>query len=78
MAFVTLKPGTLLAPVPAVMVSCAPVPTASMAMTAPTPMTIPRMVSPERILFEFRLSNASMIACQRFIANPPRPGRLST
>ena len=39
-----------------VMVFCAPCPTASMAITAATPMTIPRMVKPDRSLLELRLS----------------------
>ena len=42
----------------------APVPTASMAMTAPTPMMIPSMVSAERILFTLRALRA-MRAVQR-------------
>ena len=47
-----------------VMVFCAPRPTASMAITAATPITIPRMVSPERSLLAVRLSSASRKDCQ--------------
>ena len=42
-----------------VMDSSAPFPTASMAMTAATPITMPRTVNPDRILFPARLSRAS-------------------
>ena len=36
----------------------APVPTASMAITAPTPMMMPSMVRAERILFTFKARSA--------------------
>ena len=40
-----------------VMEAVAPFPTASMAITAATPITMPSTVRPERILLEFRLSS---------------------
>src|ERR1700690_3886710 len=49
------------------MEACAPFPTASIAMTAATPMTIPSTVNPERVLFELSLSSASMNTTEKFI-----------
>src|SRR5690606_17842781 len=47
--------------------ACAPLPTASMAITAATPITIPRTVKPERSLLPFKLSMASRRDCEKFI-----------
>ena len=47
-----------------------PFPTASMAITAATPITMPSTVKPERILLPFKLSMASRRACTKLIAAP--------
>ena len=54
-----------------VMDSCAPVPTASMAITAATPMTMPSTVRPERSLLPLILSSASIKACQNVMRHSP-------
>ena len=54
-----------------VMDASAPCPTASMAMTAATPITIPSTVKPDRSLFPFKLSSASRKACRNVMRHHP-------
>ena len=49
----------------------APDPTASMAITAATPITMPRIVNPDLSLLPFKVANASSIACPIFIFHYP-------
>ena len=68
------KTKTMLVPMPwieSVMVASAPRPMETMAITAATPMTMPRMVRLERSLLEARLSRASRMAWRIFMLFPP-------
>ena len=59
-----------------VMAACAPEPIDIMAITAATPMMIPSMVSPERTLFDVRLSIASIKDEKTFMVYFLLPARL--
>ena len=51
--------------------SFAPVPIATIAITAATPMMIPSIVSPERMGFRLRARSAIIHVAENFTAPPP-------
>ena len=54
--------------------ACAPAPTATIVITAPTPMMMPSIVSIERSLLTRSASSATLSVARKFMRPPARPG----